>query len=120
MPYLELVVNVQIPNETEFSLEFAQLASKTLDIPISLVSTCVVYNKTLTFAGTLEPAFSLSINCLEKLNPEANKGFSAIFSEFITSKLKIGNDRGYVKFVDPGIGFVGFQGTTAAVIFGRE
>ncbi|KAJ6546932.1 Tautomerase/MIF superfamily [Mycena capillaripes] len=99
MPYLELTVNVQIPNETEFSLEFAKTAAKALGKPESLTSTSVSYNKTLSFAGTLEPAFALTVLNLNNHNPEANEEFSAIFSEFLKSKLGISNDRGYMLVV---------------------
>lgn len=79
-----------------------------------MTSTSVSYNKTLGFAGTLEPAFALTvvrlpINSLvhfckrkdpklnlNNRNPEANEEFSAILSEFLQSKLNIPNDRGYM------------------------
>ncbi|KAJ7243414.1 Tautomerase/MIF superfamily [Mycena haematopus] len=119
MPYLELMVNVQIPNETEFALEFSKIGAKALGKPEAYITTSITYNKTLTFAGTLEPAFALSIVSLDNLNPEANDKYSAVLSEFFKDKLGIANDRGYITFTDPGRGFIGYKGTTFATIFAK-
>ncbi|KAJ7826642.1 Tautomerase/MIF superfamily [Mycena leptocephala] len=119
MPYLELMVNVQIPNETEFALEFSKVGAKALGKPEAYITTSITFNKTLTFAGTLEPAFALSIVSLDNINPEANEKYSAILSEFFQSKLGIPNDRGYINFCDPGRGYLGYKGTTFATIFGK-
>ncbi|KAJ7460912.1 Tautomerase/MIF superfamily [Mycena galericulata] len=110
MPYLELLVNVQIPNETEFVLAFSKAAAEALNKPEAVISVSVVYNKTLTFAGTLEPAFALSIISLDNLNPESNEKYSASLTEFFNSKLGIPNDRGY-------IAYLGFKGTTVAALW---
>ncbi|KAF7359208.1 hypothetical protein MSAN_01262800 [Mycena sanguinolenta] len=120
MPYLELMVNVKIPNETEFSVEFAKFGAKALGRPESYMSSSVTYNRTLTFAGTLEPAFALTVVILNsELNPEANEEYSAALSEFLQEKLDIPNDRGYINFCDPGRGYLGYKGTTFATILGK-
>ncbi|KAJ7826643.1 Tautomerase/MIF superfamily [Mycena leptocephala] len=117
MPTLDLIVNVQIANELDFALEFAKVGAKALGRPESFFSTIVSYNKTLTFGGTLEPAFALTVTSLDNLNPEANEKYSAIFSEFLKSELGIPNDRGYINFCDPGRGFIGYKGTTFATLW---
>ncbi|KAJ7677245.1 Tautomerase/MIF superfamily [Mycena rosella] len=120
MPYLELLVNVPIPNDTEFALEFSKVAAKTLGKPEAYITVSTSVNKTLTFAGTLEPAFALSVVSLDNLNPEANEKYSAVLSEFFQSKLGIPNDRGYITFHDPGRGYIGFKGTTFETIFAKS
>ncbi|KAJ7043043.1 Tautomerase/MIF superfamily [Mycena alexandri] len=117
MPYLQFMVNIQVPNETEFALELSKHGAKTLNKPDALMSVSVTYNKTLTFAGTLEPAFALTVISLDNLNTEENERYSVAFSKFIEEKLNIPSDRGYITFQDPGRGFSGFKGTTFATIF---
>ncbi|KAJ6606369.1 Tautomerase/MIF superfamily [Mycena vulgaris] len=119
MPYLELLVNVPIPNETEFALEFSKLGAQVLGKPEAYITVSITLNKTLTFAGTLEPAFALTVTSLDNLNPEANEKYSVQLSEFFTSRLNIPNDRGYITFHDPGRGYIGFKGTTFATIFAK-
>jgi phenylpyruvate tautomerase len=96
-----------------YLLTSEKVGAKALGRPESFFSTIISYNKTLTFGGTLEPAFALTVVCfpidflphpsrwkvqtsLDNLNPEANEKYSAIFSEFLKSKLGIPNDRGYM------------------------
>ncbi|KAJ6500631.1 Tautomerase/MIF superfamily [Mycena sanguinolenta] len=119
MPYLELMVNMKIPNETEFSLELSKFGAKALGRPESYMSTSVTYNQTLAFAGTLEPAFALTVVILNDLNPEANEKYSAALSQFLQDKLGIPNDRGYINFCDPGRAFLGYKGTTFATILAK-
>ncbi|KAJ7288802.1 Tautomerase/MIF superfamily [Mycena rebaudengoi] len=120
MPYLELMINVQIPNETEFALEFSKVGAEVLNRPEGYISVSVTYNKALTFAGTLEPAFALSIIGLDDLTPEVNAKSSATLSQFFLEKLGTPSDRGYIVFKDPGWGHIGFKGTTLAVLFGKS
>ncbi|KAJ7684528.1 Tautomerase/MIF superfamily [Mycena polygramma] len=123
MPSLELMVNVPIDDETAFTLEFAKFAAGALKKPLEYISTSVTYNKTLTFAGTLEPAFALTIVSLGNLgDSETNKGYSAAFSGFLEEKLKVKNlrDRGYITFHDPGNANLGYRGTHFGEIFGDK
>ncbi|KAJ7273037.1 Tautomerase/MIF superfamily [Mycena rebaudengoi] len=119
MPYLELMTNVHIPNDTEFALEFSKVGAKVLGKPEAYITVSITYNKTLTFAGTLEPAFALSVTSLDNLNPEANEKYSAALSQFFHEKLGTPSDRGYIVFNDPGRGFIGYKGTTFATIFAK-
>ncbi|KAJ6620292.1 Tautomerase/MIF superfamily [Mycena sp. CBHHK59/15] len=120
MPYLELMTNVQIPNETEFALEFSKFSAKTLGKPEAYITVSVTYNKTLTFAGTLDPAFACTVVSLDNLNPEVNEKYSASLSEFFQHKLGTPSDRGYITFHDPGRGYLGFKGTTFMSIFAKS
>ncbi|KAK7023997.1 Tautomerase/MIF superfamily [Favolaschia claudopus] len=99
MPYLELMVNIQVGAEI-------------LGKPEAYITTSITYNKTLTFAGTLDPAFALTI-------VEKNERYSAALAQFFQDKLGIASDRGYINFHDPGNGYLGFKGTTFATIFGK-
>ncbi|KAJ7677250.1 Tautomerase/MIF superfamily [Mycena rosella] len=119
MPSLELTVNVPIPNDTEFALEFSKVAAKALGKPEATVAVTTSVNKALAFAGTLEPAFVLTVISLDNLNPEANEKYSAALSEFFQSKLGIPNDRGYITFHDPGKGYLGFKGTTIETLLAK-
>ncbi|KAJ7771567.1 Tautomerase/MIF superfamily [Mycena metata] len=96
MPYLELMVNVQVPDSEEraLALEFSKLSAETLGKPEAYISVSITYNKTLTFGGTFDPAFQLTIMSLDNFDLEANERYSAAFSEFFKEKLNIPNDRG--------------------------
>ncbi|KAK7006751.1 Tautomerase/MIF superfamily [Favolaschia claudopus] len=106
MPYLELMVNIQVGAEI-------------LGKPEAYITTSITYNKTLTFAGTLDPAFALTIISLGNLSAEKNERYSAALAQFFKDKLGIASDRGYINFHDPGNGYLGFKGTTFATIFGK-
>ncbi|KAJ7287086.1 Tautomerase/MIF superfamily [Mycena rebaudengoi] len=120
MPSLVLMTNVQIPNPSEFALEFSKVSAAVLRKPEAYITVSVTYNATLTFAGTLEPAFALSVTSLDNLSPDANEEYSATLSRFFQEKLGTPADRGYITFTDPGRGYLGFKGTTFATIFATE
>ncbi|KAJ7184392.1 Tautomerase/MIF superfamily [Mycena filopes] len=120
MPYLELMVNVPLRDEQKFALEFSKLGAKVLGKPEGYITVSITYNKTLTFAGTFEPAFALTITSLDNLNPEANEKYSLALSEFFQEKLNIPSDRGYITFNDPGRGYLGYKGTTFETIFAKS
>ncbi|KAF7353718.1 hypothetical protein MVEN_01057000 [Mycena venus] len=139
MPTLELIVNVevgfldqrgrvdesrahtlQITNQAEFSLNFAKAGAKALGKPEAVMSTIVSFNNSLTFGGTLDPAFSLTVTSLDNLSSEANEKYSATFSDFIDSNLGIPKDRGYIIFRDPGREYMGYKGTTFASLWANK
>ncbi|KAJ7221688.1 Tautomerase/MIF superfamily [Mycena pura] len=117
MPYLELMVNVDIKDEKAFALELSKVGAEALGKPEAYITVSVTVNQTLTFAGTFDPAFSLSVVSLDNLGPEQNEKYSAILSKFLDDKLGIPSDRGYICFQDPGRGYLGYKGTTFATIF---
>ncbi|EJD06168.1 Tautomerase/MIF [Fomitiporia mediterranea MF3/22] len=112
MPALQLTTNVKIDDVKAFSLEFSKIAAEALGKPESYISVCYTYNESLTFAGSFEPAFLLSIISLGNLNPQANAKYSKALTEFFEKKLGLKNNRGYITFVDPGREFLGYQGAT--------
>ncbi|TEB31348.1 Tautomerase/MIF [Coprinellus micaceus] len=119
MPSLDLTTNVAIPNEREFVLEFSKFAADTLSKPETYISINVKHNPNLTFGGTFDPAFLLTIVSLGNINPEKNEKYSKQLFEFFKEKLGISGDRGYILFNDPGNSYLGYQGTTFATIFGK-
>ncbi|KAF7305175.1 hypothetical protein MKEN_01232700 [Mycena kentingensis (nom. inval.)] len=121
MPSLNLMVNTPVPgDEQQFALDFSKFSAETLEKPEAFISVSITVNKTLTFAGNFKPAFQLSVISLDNLTDELNEVYSAKLSKYLFEKLGIESDRGYVSFVDPGRGFIGFKGTTFTTIFGKK
>ncbi|CAA7265322.1 unnamed protein product [Cyclocybe aegerita] len=118
MPTLNLVTNVKIPDAKAFALKFSKFGAETLGKPEAYISVIISYNETLTFAGTFDPAFSLRIDSLDNINPEANDRYTKAFAKFFEENLGAKDNRGYVTFIDPGRANIGFQSTTFATIFG--
>ncbi|KAF7359231.1 RNA helicase [Mycena sanguinolenta] len=99
MPYLLLLVNVQIPDETKFASKFSQVAAKFLGSPETDITTNITYNR----AGTAGPlAFGLTVVGLGNLPPEAQEQYSAAFSWFFTRKFGVPKDRVFIRFHNPG------------------
>ncbi|OJT13039.1 Macrophage migration inhibitory factor [Trametes pubescens] len=117
MPALELKTNVVVADPKAFSLEFSKFAAKTLEKPEGYVSVSYVHQEYLTFAGTFDPAFILSITNLGNINPENNQVLSKAFAAFLKEKLGVEDTRGYIAFSDPGADFLGFSSTTIGAIF---
>ncbi|KAF9815429.1 hypothetical protein IEO21_04600 [Rhodonia placenta] len=96
MPSLELKTNVPLSDPKIFLLEFSTLAAKTLNRPEVYISVSYNYNENLTFNGSFDPAFLLTITILGDMKPELNEGYSKAFFSFFESKLGIPGDRGYM------------------------
>ncbi|KAG6918012.1 hypothetical protein DXG01_016864, partial [Tephrocybe rancida] len=138
MPSLELSTNVKIDNPKDFALGFSKFSADTLAKPEDYITVKYIYNETLTFRGTFDPAFTLNVISLDNLNEELNEKYSKAFFDYFKKNLGIQGDRGYMyvtpfrvrvgdcftrsllsTFIDPGRGFLGYQGTTFATIFGK-
>ncbi|KAG6898237.1 hypothetical protein C0992_002251 [Termitomyces sp. T32_za158] len=119
MPILELSTNVKITDPKKFALEFSKFSADTLKKPEVYITVKYVYNETLTFQGTFDPAFTLTVYSLDNLNEHENEMYCKLFFGFFMEKLRIPGDRGYITFIDPGRGFIGYMGTTFAKIFGK-
>ncbi|KAH8834058.1 Tautomerase/MIF superfamily [Flagelloscypha sp. PMI_526] len=117
MPSLSLVTNVKIDDAKAFALEFAQRSAEILGKPLGYITTNITYNETLNFAGSFDPAFDLRVVSLDNLSPDQNEKYSKEFSAFLSEKLGLKADRGYILFQDPGRTHLGYQGTTFATIF---
>jgi len=118
MPSLSLKTNVKIADPKAFSLEFSKFGAEVLGKPEGYITVDYTYNETMTFAGTHEPAFTLTIISLGNLAPHQTEKYSATISKFLKEKLGLESDRGYILFQDPGNANLGFKGTTFATIFG--
>ncbi|KZT11644.1 Tautomerase/MIF [Laetiporus sulphureus 93-53] len=118
MPSLELKTNVPLADPKSFLLEFSSYASKTLGKPELYISVSYHFNENLTFNGSFEPAFLMTVTSLDNLQPERNVVYSKAFFDFFESKLGIQNDRGYITFLDPGRTHLGHKATTFKAIFG--
>ncbi|KAK7023998.1 Tautomerase/MIF superfamily [Favolaschia claudopus] len=116
MPVLELVVNIEVPDHPEVSLKLTRLAARLLNRPEARIATYISTNKTLTFAGTSEPAYLLTVIAIECLDTQANVTYSSAFAEFFESDLGLAKDRGYIIFEDPGSDRIGLEGTTWAAL----
>ncbi|KAJ3540272.1 hypothetical protein NMY22_g4370 [Coprinellus aureogranulatus] len=108
MPALELTVNVPIPDEQAFVAEFSKAASRILSKPEQHFLINVKHNPNLCFAGTLDPAFLLTVDILDTSNPESNAQSSKEFFALLKSKFNIEDTRGYIIYNDPGRSNWGF------------
>jgi hypothetical protein len=95
-----------------------QFSAETLDKPEKYIETSYTYNETLSFNGTFEPAFILTVvrhpsflpssmplysiltcsaqTSLDNINPESNEKYSKALFDFFKKKLDIPGDRGYM------------------------
>jgi len=118
MPSLELKTNVPLSDPKLFLLDFSSFAAKTLGKPEVYISVSYTYNENLTFNGSFDPAFLMTITSLDNIEHKLNEGYSKAFFAFFEQKLGIPGDRGYITFYDPGRAYLGHQGTTFATLFG--
>ncbi|KAI0714241.1 Tautomerase/MIF [Fomitopsis betulina] len=117
MPSLELKTNVPLSDPKPFLLEFSSFAAKTLRKPELYVSVSYDFNENLTFNGSFDPAFLMTVTSLDNLKPDVDEEYSKAFFEFFQEKLGISGDRGYITFLDPGRAYLGHKATTFAAIF---
>ncbi|EED79505.1 predicted protein [Postia placenta Mad-698-R] len=96
MPSLVLKTNVPLSDPKIFLLEFSTLAAKTLNKPEVYISVSYDYSENLTFNGSFDPAFLLTVTSLDNITPELNEGYSKVLYSFFESKFGIPGDRGYM------------------------
>ncbi|KAI1784219.1 Tautomerase/MIF [Ganoderma leucocontextum] len=120
MPALEIRTNVTVADPKGFVKEFSKFSADTLGKPEGYIAIHLVQEQTLTFAGSFDPAFLLSITSLDNLSSENTEKFSKAFATFIKEKLGVPHDRGYIVFNDPGRANIGYQSTTFTTIFGKQ
>ncbi|KAJ6500607.1 hypothetical protein C8R45DRAFT_978333 [Mycena sanguinolenta] len=99
MPYLLLLVNVEILDETQFARKFSKVAAKIFGTPETDITTNVTYNRAAT-AGPL--AFGLTVVGLGNPTAEAQETYNASFSWFFTRKFGVPRDRVFIHFHNPG------------------
>ncbi|KAJ7847748.1 hypothetical protein B0H14DRAFT_3867408 [Mycena olivaceomarginata] len=100
MPYLLLLVNIQVADETAFSREFTKVVVKALRKPEADITTNITYNRTLASAGSL--GFGLTIVGYDNLDPKTRDKCSNIFFKFMASRMGIPKNRGFIRFTSPG------------------
>ncbi|KAI0303513.1 Tautomerase/MIF [Multifurca ochricompacta] len=120
MPALVLETNVKVSNPKDFVQSFSKFSANLLGKPESYISVSYKYNEFLSFHGTFDPAFLLTITSLDNITPELNEAYSKDLFAFFKEELKTPGDRGYVTFYDPGRAYLGHNGTTFAQIFGSK
>ncbi|KAM5542653.1 hypothetical protein V8D89_003614 [Ganoderma adspersum] len=118
MPAIEIRTNVTVADPKAFVKELSKFSADNLGKPEAYIGVHLVQEQTLTFGGSFDPAFLLSITSLDNLPPENTEKLSKAFATFIQEKLGIPHDRGYILFNDPGRANIGFQSTTFVTIFG--
>ncbi|KAG9121590.1 hypothetical protein FRC07_002397 [Ceratobasidium sp. 392] len=123
MPSVVLSTNVKPRDEAhekELVVELSKFSAELLDKPEKYISVSYQYTRTLSFHGSFDPAFLMTITSLGNINPEANDKYSKALFDWINDKLNIPGDRGYITFYDPGLAYLGHTGTTFATIFGSK
>ncbi|KAF8191451.1 hypothetical protein K438DRAFT_1830534 [Mycena galopus ATCC 62051] len=98
MPYLMLLVNVQILEETEFTREFSKASAELLGEPEAGITAHITYNRTGP-AGSV--AFGLMIAGVDNLDSEAKEQVKISFRKFFTRKFVVAKDRVYIHFHEP-------------------
>ncbi|KAI9456697.1 Tautomerase/MIF [Lactarius psammicola] len=119
MPTLTLETNVKLSDPKEFILNLSKLGAEILKKPEKYILVSYRYNEFLSFNGTFDPAFQLTLISLDNITPESTEGYSKALFTFLNNTLGVPGDRGYVAFNDPGRAFIGHEGTTFAKIFGK-
>ncbi|KAH6919149.1 Tautomerase/MIF superfamily [Coprinopsis sp. MPI-PUGE-AT-0042] len=114
MPVLQFATNVKIEDEKASRLLY-QRSAQILEMPESITLVNVEYSPTMSFAGTFDPAFLLVITG-DGFNPEINVKCSGAFFSFIEEKLAIPGNRGYIRFDNPGLAYIGYLGTTVEAL----
>ncbi|ESK88156.1 hypothetical protein Moror_5555 [Moniliophthora roreri MCA 2997] len=102
MPILRLETNVK-------------LAADTLGVPESLFAVTIYQQQPLSFAGTFDPAFVLTVTALGAGNPGVNKRCVQAFTKYLEETLGVSNDRGYIILTNPGSSYIGYKGDTTDV-----
>ncbi|KAN0127574.1 Tautomerase/MIF [Lactarius tabidus] len=123
MPALTLETNVKVSKSTttrtQFHLSQSQLGAEMLKRPEKYVLISYRYNEFLSFNGSFDPAFQLTVIALDNVTPECTEEYSKTFFAFLNNTLGVPGDRGYILFNDPGRAHVGHEGTTFVQIFGK-
>ncbi|CAE7207248.1 unnamed protein product [Rhizoctonia solani] len=123
MPAIVLTTNVKPRDEAhekELVLDLSKFTAEVLGKPEKYISVVYQHVATLSFHGTFDPAFLLHITSLGNITPEANEKYSKALFDYFKEKLNIPGDRGYITFYDPGLAYLGHEGTTFATIFNKK
>lgn len=95
----ELQTNVIIRDELVFMTDMAQHLSNRYQRPVSSINVTLHHGICMLFAGTLEPACTLTIHALPSLlQPATNKRNAALIQQYLYESLGIVSKRGYIRF----------------------
>ncbi|KAF8274264.1 Tautomerase/MIF [Lactarius quietus] len=119
MPALTVETNVKFSDPKELVLSLSKLGANMLKRPEKYILISYRYNEFLSFNGSFDPAFQLTVIGLDNIMPETTEAYSKELFAFLNNKLGVPGDRGYILFNDPGRAYVGHEGTTFAQIFGK-
>ncbi|KAF5372877.1 hypothetical protein D9758_001550 [Tetrapyrgos nigripes] len=111
MPIVDFKTNVKIPNVEEYVKDLSKLSATLLGYPEEIICVSVLHDQPMSFKGTFDPTFLLSITLTES-TPDNNSKLSAAYFEHFKKTLGIDDDRGYISFLDPGKSNLGFKGKT--------
>ncbi|EJC98926.1 Tautomerase/MIF [Fomitiporia mediterranea MF3/22] len=115
MPEINLTTNIKVEDPKALVLGLSKLGSELLGYSEAHFQARYTYNEFQLFAGSFDPAFSLEIKHIA-VTPETSEKYTKAFSEFLTSKLGVRNDRGFVICQLIEKENVGFMGTTVEKI----
>lgn len=73
-----------------------QIAAEALSKPEKYITIAYTYNEHLSFHGTFDPAFVMTVVSLDNINPEANEKYSKTFFGYFEKTLGTAGDRGYM------------------------
>ncbi|KAF5373113.1 hypothetical protein D9758_001528 [Tetrapyrgos nigripes] len=126
MPMIRLSTNIKLidysltdPNLQEWAKNFSKFSATTLEYPEEVISVLVTQNETLTFKGTFDPAFLLTVSSPTS-NPENNLKWSAAYFDHMKQTLGIADDRGFISFESPGKPYIGYKSTTLEELFKQK
>ncbi|KAJ7736768.1 hypothetical protein DFH07DRAFT_1064857 [Mycena maculata] len=103
MPISNLVTNVKIADVRSFSTSLSKVSSEAWGSPDSdgsNTSASVVYNESLNFNGTYDPAFMLEFKFIDvgRSGTERRDAFAKRLCKFFEEELEIPQSRGYILF----------------------
>ncbi|KAF5373143.1 hypothetical protein D9758_001531 [Tetrapyrgos nigripes] len=111
MPVVDFKTNVKIPNVEEYVKDLSKLSAPLVGYAEDYICVSVLHGQPMSFKGTFDPAFLLSITLIGS-TPDNNSKLSAAYFEHFKKTLGIDDDRGYITFIDPEKSNVGFKGMT--------
>jgi hypothetical protein len=99
MVIAELKTNVIIRDEFAFITDLANHLSNRYQRPMSSINVTLHHGVCMLFAGTLEPACTLTIHALPSLvQPATNRRNAVLIQQHLHETLGVVSTRGYVRF----------------------
>ncbi|KOS18891.1 hypothetical protein ESCO_001199 [Escovopsis weberi] len=113
MVMAELRTNVQIEDEFTFIVDFSQDLARRYNRPVDSIIVTVDHGKCMLFAGTMDPAYTLTISALpSEVQKVTNKRNTAVIQRYMEMALGVHSSRGFIRFIPVGEECVGWGGKT--------